>query len=139
MKTQQNKTKRRIIKGALLILGVCLAIPLCLGMYSGYSSHLGTTKAIEKALEDECNCKTVDFDHSAYGLQFSAKDGVTGNKVSYILKDCKEITTALQETQLFNKIFLEEIEGYAKIDVIDFQFEKEEAREVVTVKKGIIQ
>ncbi len=139
MKTQKNKIRTRIIQGALLVLGLCIAIPFCLGMYAGYTSHTGTTGAIEKALEKQCNCKEVAFDHSAYGLQFSRKDGVTEEKVAYILKDCQGTPTALEETKRFNKIFLEEIEGYAAMDIIEFQFKKGDDLEVVTVKKGIIQ
>jgi hypothetical protein len=139
MRTQHNKTRTRIILGIVLILGICLSIPFCLGMYAGYTSHSDTTGAITKALKEECSCKTIDFDTAAYGLQFSTADGMTGNKAAYILKECEETATAKEETERFNKIFMNEIEGYTKIDVIDFQFIKGDSREVVTVKKGIVQ
>lgn len=139
MKTTTNKTRNRIIQGALLILGLCIAIPFCYGMYDGYTSHTGTTGAIEKALEEECNCKTIDFDHSAYGLQFSREEGVTGETAAFILKDCQGTATAHEETERFNKKFLEEIEGYAALDIIQFQFKDGEYNEVIIVKKGIVQ
>lgn len=133
------KAQKRIIQGALLILGLCIAIPFCYGMYVGYTSHTGTTGAIKKVLEEECNCKTIDFDHSAYGLQFSREEGVTGESAAFILKDCQETAKAHEETERLNKIFLEKIEGYASLDIIHFQFKDGEDNKVVTVKKGIVQ
>lgn len=139
MKIIKNKTRNRINQRALLILGLCIAIPFCYGMYRGYSSHTGTTGAIKKALEKECNCKTIDFDHSAYGFQFSREEGVTGETAAFILKDCQGTATAHEEMERFNKIFLEEIEGYAALDKIQFQFKDGEYNEVITVKNGIVQ
>ena len=139
MTTQKSKTVKRITQGALVVLILCIAIPFGFGMYAGITSHMGTTGAIAKALEKECNCKDIEIDLTAYGLQYSKEDGVTGEKAAYVLKDCAGTATALEETKRFNKIFLEEIEGYAAIDIIHFQFKNGKIVEGVTVKKGVVQ
>jgi hypothetical protein len=108
-------------------------------MYAGFTSHTGTTGDIITALENECNCEEVSLDISAYGIQFSKTDGVTGDKVSYLLKNCTFETNANDFVAKFNKQQCATIDGYADLDLIEYQFHAGEEQQVITVKNGELQ
>lgn len=135
---KQNNTQR-IIKIALLGLGLLIAIPFCMGMYSGFTSHTGTTGAISKTLKEHCDCKTIELDISAYGAQYSRKDGVTGEKVAYTLEGCKLKNNPCDEAARLNTILIEKVERYTELDVVSFHFIDENVQEDITIKNGIIQ
>ena len=135
MKTQNKK----IIKGVLIGLAVLIAIPFCFGIYAGFTSHTGATGDIITALENECVCEEVSLDISAYGIQFSKTDGVTGDKVSYLLKNCTFETSAQDFVATFNKQQNDAIDGYADLDLIEYHFHTGEEQQVITVKNGALQ
>ncbi|QIE59999.1 hypothetical protein G5B37_10615 [Rasiella rasia] len=135
----QNKTTRRIIKITLTFFGLLIAIPFCFGMYTGITSHTNTSEAIVKTLKEECDCKAIEVSHAAYGLQFSKDDGITTQKAAYILKDCNAAMTISETMNRVHTSLLTKVEGYEKMDVVQFVFEQDETSSTVEVNNGIIQ
>lgn len=138
MKTQKNSTGR-IIKIVLGGIVLSMAIPFCLGMYAGITSHTGTTGAIAETLKEHCNCEEINLDLSAYGLQFSHRDGLTGQKVAYTLKGCDNENTVDTEAARLNKILNAEVEGYADLDVVQLLFVNEDNIEITEIINGKLQ
>ena len=137
MKTK-NKTKR-IIKIALLGLALFIAIPFSMGMYAGFTSHTGKTGAITKTLKEHCDCNEVGVDMSAYGIQFSRADGVTGEKASFKLEGCNTITDVTAEAERLNNILNAQVEGYADLDVVELVFVNDGNRTTARVLNGTLQ
>lgn len=135
MKTNKIKLGT-IIKLVISGLALLLAIPFCMGMYAGFKSHSGTTGAIYKSLEQHCNCNTIEIDYSAYGLQFSSEDGVTGQKASYILKDCPENLEAQTEAERLHTILLNNVDRYEQLDRVTFQIIANNTTYETTIKNG---
>lgn len=138
MKTQQNKTGKRILKLTLVFIALALLISFSTGMYSGITSHMGTTDAIETSLRTHCNCKSIAFDHAAFGITISKKDGLSGNAVSYTLKECDVKNSVEEEAERLHTIFQQEINGYNDIELLHLNFETENSIETITYRNGTI-
>jgi len=78
-------------------------------------------------------------DHSAYGLQFSRQDGLTGEKVAYILKNCNLSQPLTVEVDRLNNLLVENIEGYKDLDVVHLNFEIDDQKNQIIINNGIIQ
>lgn len=139
MKAQKNTKVKSVIKIVVGGLALLLAIPFCMGMYVGFTTHTGTTGEIEKTLKEQCDCNSIKVDHLAYGLQFSRKDGVTGEKVSYVLKDCNFQGTIFNEAAKLNSILLDKVDGYAAIDVVQLHFINGNQQEEIEIINGKLQ
>ena len=138
MNTQKNNTNN-IIKIVIGGLALVLAIPFCMGVYSGYQSHSGTTGAVAKTLKKNCDCKSIQIDHAAYGLQFNRKEGVTGDQVTFTLDNCNHSTTVEKEAERLNQLLLNEIEGYEKLDVVELNFTNGDTNETAVIRNGKLQ
>lgn len=136
MKTQKNKTIKTALKivGGLLVL--ILAIPFCLGMYEGFTSHTGATGQIKSVLEEQCNCESVEVDLSVYGIQFSKEDGIAGETVAYNLKGCNFQNT---EAARLNTVLKNEVETYLDFDLVELNFINGDQTEQIVIKNGNIQ
>ena len=139
MKTQNNNSTKRTLKIVLGVLALLLAIPFCLGMYAGYTSHTGATGQIEKILTEQCNCESVELDLSAYGLQFSRKDGVTGEKVAYILEGCDFNNDIATEAARLNSVLNAEVHDYLDLDTVELNFINGDQTERIVIKNGELQ
>jgi len=139
MKTQKDSTAKKIIIGFAIAAAILISIPFCMGMYVGITSHTGTTGKVYKTLQENCACDKVEVDHSAYGLQFSRQDGLTGEKVAYILKNCNLSQPLTVEVDRLNNLLVENIEGYKDLDVVHLYFEIDDQKNQIIINNGIIQ
>ena len=139
METKKKNTARNIIIAFLIVGAIIIAVPFFMGMYIGITSHTGTTGEISKTLEENCNCEKVNVDHSAYGIQFSRTDGLTGEKASYTLKNCKINKSFTAEGVRLNDLLVSEVEGYKDLDVVHLNFENEDQMNRIVIKKGKLQ
>lgn len=139
MKTQKNNTARKILIGFLIAGAIIIAVPFCMGLYVGITSHTGTTGDISKTLKENCNCKKIAVDHSAFGLQFNKEDGLTSEKAAYTLKDCKLDKTIAVEANRLNEILVSNIADYKELDVVHLNFINGDKEERIVIKKGKLQ
>lgn len=136
---KKDKTTTRIIQATVLIFGLLIAVSFSFGMYSGIVSHTGTNKAIIKTLEKECDCEAIDVAHAAYGLQISKKDGMTTDRATFNVTDCKLRSSVKETMHAVHNELLKNVEGYKKMDRVAFSFNQDGTRDVIVVKNGQIQ
>ncbi|MAZ72058.1 MAG: hypothetical protein CMC70_02825 [Flavobacteriaceae bacterium] len=136
MRTQTNKIAKIAIITFVIALVAFISIPFGFGMYTGIKLHTGVTGKIEKALNNTCQCQQVQFDVSAHGLHFSKEDGLTNQKISYVLKNCDYDGTATEEAARINKHLKNTVAGYKTIDLIEFTFQSANKNETVKIKNG---
>ena len=137
MKTQNKEihTGRLVIK---VILGFVVGISLGYGITKLVKSDNRLTASIEKTIQQNCDCESVEKNISSRGIQFSKVDGISNQTASFILKNCKYEISAKEEAKRINEHLKASVDNYEAIDLIELSFNSEEHLELVKIKNGII-
>ena len=139
MKTKKQIKTSTILKATLLGLGLIVAVPFCMGMYSGYKSHIGTNGDVVKTIKANCDCNDVNVGISAFGIQVNKEDGVSNESTRFELTGCKLQSSISDTATNLNSILVNTVEGYKDIDVVHLDFINDEITESILVKNGEIQ
>ncbi len=137
MKTQNKKN--RISKIVLkVILGFAVGITLGYGITKLVKSDNRLTASIEKTIQQNCDCESVEKNISSRGIQFSKVDAISYQTASFILKNCKYEISAKEEAKRINQHLKASVNSYEAIDLIELSFNSEEHLELVKIKNGTI-
>lgn len=138
MKTQNEKKNPYLQLILKLILGALIGFFLGIGGVKLVKANFRSTSAVEQTIKDNCNCESVSKEHAFVGIQFSKEDGITAEKVSYVLKNCEYDGSATQEAQRLNEHLQVSVENYESLDLIELSFQSNYKRELVKIKHGKI-
>lgn len=138
MKTQNEKKNKPSQLFLKLIIGAIIGISFGFGIGKMVKSNYGLTTAIEKALQENCDCELVYKDISTVGIQFSKEDGFTNQKASYVLKNCNYKGSAMEEALRIDEHLKASVENYDSVDVIELIFHSDGEKELVKIKDGSI-
>lgn len=134
-KNTQNRKRKLVIK---LILGFIIGISFGFGVGKFIKTDNRLTSSIEKAIQQNCDCESVEKDISTVGIQFSKEDGLTNQTASFILKNCKYEDSAKEEAKRINEFLKVAVDNYEAIDLLELSFNSEENLEIVKIKNGTI-
>ncbi|SRX52729.1 hypothetical protein [Aequorivita sp. CIP111184] len=137
MKSQKNQKRNHklIVK---IILGFIIGISFGFGVGKFFKSEKKLTSSIEKTIQQNCQCESITSNFGAVGIQFSKEDGFSNKKLSFTLINCDYYSSEKEEATRLNEILKQEVENYASVDFISFQFKSEEKNEIVKIKNGSI-
>ncbi len=92
---------------------------------------------IIKALENNCDCKTIEQSVYLSGIQFG-KDEVTKEKGAYQLIDCK-FESIDEESERILNILKKEVRNFNEIDRLELEFINNDESQNIIIQNGIIQ
>lgn len=92
---------------------------------------------ILKVLQENCDCKEINQIIYAKGIQYG-KNGLSTERAEYELVDC-QFTSVEQEIERINVMLHKKIENYTDLDLLEIEFENENANQTFIIKNGKIQ
>ncbi|OIQ23593.1 hypothetical protein [Lacinutrix sp. MedPE-SW] len=119
------------------ILIVVFSVGVAKGFYKSVKKSEAITKEILTVLKDNCNCKAVVKTSYLKGVQYSKKNGVTAETVTYQLTDC-DFNNFNQEVKCIDNTLREKINGIELLDLITLNFVNNNKRKTVTIKNNCL-
>lgn len=120
------KTKNKEIHiGKLIlkvVLGFAIGISIGYGITKFFKSSNRLTASIEKTIQQNYDCESVEKNVSTAGIQFSKEDGLTNLRTSFSLKNCKYKGSAIEEAKRINEYLKRSVENYESIAVLELTF-----------------
>ena len=137
MKAEKNQNRKRnlIVK---VILVFIVGISFGFGIGKMIKSDKRLTTSIEKTIQENCDCESVEKVISSVGIQFSKKDGASNQTASFTLTNCNYESFAMEEAQRINEHLKASVENYASVDIVELTFDSNGEKEIVKIKNGII-
>ncbi len=123
------------IGGIAILGGIFIA-----GAVKGATDHVMGDKsfALKQALNEHCNCESVDQIVYLKGAQYSTQDGLSTERAEYQLNAC-DYEDLQKEVMRLNEVLKKEVHGYDDLDLLKLEFVGAEQHETVIIKNGKVQ
>jgi len=138
MKTKNEQRSKAIQFGLKMLIGAIIGLSFGFGVGKMVKSNDGLVTSIEKNLQQNCNCKSVEASWSAVGIQFSKEDGFSNSRIEFTLENSMLTTSAEKEAMRLHTILKKNVDHYDSVDLIIFNFKSGEKYKTVKIKEGCI-
>jgi hypothetical protein len=135
MKNKKNKFS--LFKIPIIIVIVLALTSFVWGAYNGYTDAQDKSTYIMRALESNCDCKSIEQSVYLSGIQFG-KDGISKERGEYQLIDCN-FTSLDQESERILEILEKKVKHFKELDHLELEFINNDISQIVIIKNGIIQ